>query len=84
MSLPILLIDHAPALGGAEHSLLLLLKHLDHARWQPHLVGVEGPLLAEAAALGIAVHPLPLPRLRRSFRFPLDWFQIAWRIARLA
>jgi glycosyltransferase involved in cell wall biosynthesis len=84
MSVPVLLIDHAPAPGGAEQSLLLLLKHLDRSHWQPHLVGVESQLLADAAAFGVAIHPQPLPRLRRSIRFPLDWFRVAQRIARLA
>ena len=32
-----LFLDHAQALGGAERSLLLLLKHLDRGHWQPHL-----------------------------------------------
>ncbi len=37
MARPLLFLDHAPALGGAEKSLLLLLKHLDRSRWIPHL-----------------------------------------------
>jgi glycosyltransferase involved in cell wall biosynthesis len=78
---PILFVDHAPALGGAEHSLLLLLRHLDRTRWQPHLAGVQGALLAAAADCGVAIHPLPMPRLRRSPRFPVDVWKTASALA---
>ena len=82
--LPILFVDHAPALGGAERSLLLLLKHLNRHAWQPHLACASGPLAEEAAALGVSVHVVPLPRLRRSPRFPADWLRGARALARLA
>ena len=81
---PLLFLDHAPALGGAERSLLLLLKHIDPTRWQPHLACAGGPLAEKAAALGVAVHRLPMPRLRRSPRFLADWLAGARSIARLA
>lgn len=68
----VLFVDHAPALGGAEHSLLLVLKHLDRARWQPHLACAGGPLAVRAEALGIPVHRVPLERLRRSPHAPLE------------
>lgn len=84
MAEPILFLDHAPALGGAEKSLLLLLKYLDRNRWTPHLACVGGPLAEEAALLGIAVHRLPMPRLRRSWRALMDWFHTAVRIAHYA
>ena len=72
---PVLFVDHAPALGGAERSLLLLLEHVDRERWQLHVAGVQGPLLKEAKLLGVKTHTTRLPRLRRSARFPLDWMQ---------
>ncbi len=81
---PLLFLDHAPALGGAERSLLLLLKHLDRRRWQPHLACSGGPLAEQAAALNVPVHRVPMPRLRRSPRFPADWLAGARAIARLA
>ena len=81
---PILFVDHADALGGAERSLLLLMTLLDHSRWQPHLIAPTGQLAAEAVRAGIPVHTLELPRLRRSFRSPLDWWQGAQGIANIA
>lgn len=80
----LLFVDHSPVLGGAEKSLLLLLAHLDRQQWQPHLVGVPGDLLEEAARLGISVYPMALPRLRRSARFPADWLGMTRSLARLA
>ena len=82
--IPLLFLDHAPALGGAERSLLLLLKHLDRARWQPHLVCTGGPLAEQAAALGVPVSVVPMPRLRRSPHFLRDWLAGARAIAHLA
>ncbi len=84
MVLKVLFLDHATALGGAERSLLLLLKHLDRTRWGPHLVCVGGPLAEQAIALGVPVHWTPMPRLRRSPRAPLDWLSGALAVARLA
>lgn len=82
--IPLLFVDHAPGLGGAERSLLLLLKHLDRSRWQPHLACTGGLLAENAAALGIAVYSLPMPRLRHSPRAPVDWLRGVLAIARVA
>ncbi len=81
---PILFVDHADALGGAERSLLLLMTFLNHDRWQPHLVAPPGQLADEAARAGIPVHTLDLPRLRGSFRSPPDWWKGAASISRIA
>lgn len=80
----ILFIDHAAALGGAEHSLLLLQQHLDRKRWQPHLAAPPGKLYEQAAAEGIPTHAVTLPRLRRSLQFPLNWWQHAGELAHIA
>jgi hypothetical protein len=80
----ILFLDHAPTLGGAERSLLLLLKHLDRTCWRPHLACTGDPLAEEVIALGVPVHILPMPRLRRSPRFLRDWLTRAHAIAHLA
>ena len=84
MKRPLLFVDHAPALGGAERSLLLLLGSLDRTRWQLHVAGTPGPLLQEAAWQGVTPHAVPLPRLRRSPRFPLALGQGALHLTRLA
>ena len=84
MADPLLFLDHAPALGGAEQSLLLLLQHLDRSRWQLHLACVGGGLAEKAASLGASVHVVPMPRLRRSVRAPVDWLRGVWAIAEVA
>ncbi len=61
---PILFLDHASALGGAEHSLLSILRHLDRNRWEPHLAGPPGALLEGARLAGVETHPIEFPRLR--------------------
>jgi glycosyltransferase involved in cell wall biosynthesis len=81
---PILFVDHAAALGGAERSLLLLLEHLDRQQWQPYLACNGGPLAAAARRLGVPVYEVPLPHLRRSPRFALDGARGALALARLA
>ena len=81
---PILFLDHAPALGGAEHSLLQLLGRLDRTRWQPHVAGVPGPMLDAARAIGVDAHPVGFPRLRRSPRALADWRRGAERLASLS
>lgn len=60
----VLYVDHAEALGGAERSLLLLLKHLDRERFQPLLACNHSPLAEAAAALDVPVFPVEMPRIR--------------------
>ena len=81
---PILFVDHAQALGGAEQSLLLLMTFLDRDRWQPHLIAPPGRLAEEAVAAGFPVHVQPLPRLRGSSRSLLDLWTQARRIGKTA
>lgn len=81
---PILFVDHADALGGAERSLLLLMSFLDRDRWQPHLIAAHGPLAEEASGAGIPVHLQDLPRLRGSSRSLLDLWQKAVGISKIA
>lgn len=85
MADPVLFLDHAPALGGAEQSLLLLLKHLHYySRWQLHVACTGGRLAEKATALGVSVHIVSMPRLRRSIRAPVDWLRGVWDITRVA
>lgn len=60
---PVLFMDHADALGGAEKILLLSLELLDRGRFVPHLVAPPGSLATAARRLGVTVHELPLARL---------------------
>jgi glycosyltransferase involved in cell wall biosynthesis len=75
----VLYVDHAESVGGAERSLLLLLKHLNRDRIQPLLACSAGPLAEQAAAIGVPIHPVPMPRLRGQAGAPLD----LWRGARV-
>lgn len=80
----VLFVDHATGLGGAEHSLLLLLSHLDVAEWQPHLACPAGVLAEQAQQHDIPWHPVTLPRLRRSVYFPKDWLYDAGQLVQVA
>jgi len=60
----ILYLDHATALGGAERSLLDLLRKLDRAAWDPILACPPGALAEAARALGIEVADLELGKLK--------------------
>lgn len=80
----ILYVDHAQALGGAEHSLLLLLKHLSHTEWQSYLACPAGGLAEKGTELGFPWQPVNLPRLRRSLRFPWEWYRYASKLAQIA
>jgi len=77
----VLFVDHARELGGAEHSLLLLLRFLDRQRFQPHLACGGDPLARRAAGLGVPVHAVALPRLRRSPSWARDWLRGARALA---
>ncbi len=79
---PILFIDHAAAIGGAENSLLMLMRQLDG--WQPQLATVEGTLARDARDAGVPVHIVPLPRLRKSPKSPIDLWRGASAIAKIA
>jgi len=65
-SLPVrvLFVDHAPALGGAEHSLLSLLECLDRDLVTPSLACAPGALLARAQEMGVACHAVAMPQMR--------------------
>lgn len=61
----ILYLNAGGKISGAERSLLTIFAALDRTRWQPVLAAPEGPLLAEAARLGVMCHPIPLMPLSR-------------------
>jgi glycosyltransferase involved in cell wall biosynthesis len=80
----ILFVDHSQSLGGAEESLLLLIRHLDATAWTTHLATNQGKLAERARQIGAVVHEIDLPRLQKSPRFMVDWLRGANSIARLA
>ena len=84
MSRALLFLDHAPALGGAERSLLLLLRHLDRTLWKPHLACPGGAVAEEASKLSVEVHLFDFPRLRRSAAAPMDLIGRARKLAAIA
>jgi glycosyltransferase involved in cell wall biosynthesis len=64
---PVLVVsNHAHVVGGGELSLMDLLRGLDRDHWAPVLVVPdEGPMAARGRELGLPVHVVPLPTLRR-------------------
>lgn len=74
-ALPVVFVDHAAVLGGAEKILLLLFEGLDRDRFAPHLVAPPGALATAARRLGVTVHERVLARLRGVPTAP-------WRLAR--
>jgi len=80
----LLFVDQAIGLGGAQHSLLMLLRHLEPCRWQIHLACAPGSLADVSEAAGIRVHRIAFPRLRRSPTAVIDLTRQSLRIARLA
>ena len=60
----ILYIDHADELGGAEISLLELLRTLDRERFEPTLACPPGRLADRARQLGVPVAELELEKLK--------------------
>ncbi|RLC80645.1 MAG: hypothetical protein DRI61_05320 [Chloroflexi bacterium] len=80
----ILFLDHSSALGGAEQSLLLLLKYINRVYWHPHLANMGEVLIEKASALGVSTHFIAMPRLRGVSQGLLNWIEGTIAIARLA
>jgi len=68
-------VDSAEAMGGAEHSLLLLVGQLDRARFRPVLACNAGPLADQARSRSVQVHEVAMRRLRALWLAP-------WRLVR--
>jgi glycosyltransferase involved in cell wall biosynthesis len=63
-STAVLFVDSAEAIGGAEVSLLLLMRHLDRRRFCPVLVCNEGPLAEAARRQRLDIRVVAMPKLR--------------------
>lgn len=65
---PILFLEPVAERGGAEAVLLSILRHLDRARFEPHVALLaDGPLVAELSGLA-TVHTFPGHRVREVTR----------------
>jgi len=64
---PVLVVsNHGHVVGGGELSMLDLLRGLDRRRWAPALVVPEdGAVAVRGRGLGLPIHVVPLPTLRR-------------------
>jgi len=64
---PILVVsNHGAVVGGGELSMLELLRGLDRRRWAPALVVPDdGAVATHGRDLGLPIHVVPLPTLRR-------------------
>lgn len=62
----ILYLHETSKLAGAENSLILLAKNIDRKRFSPIFVLPEpGPLVEAIKNIGIEVHLIPMPKIRR-------------------
>ena len=80
----ILFVDHASALGGAEHSLLWIMAQLQQKGLSLHLACTDGELSTKAQEIGVDVHILSMPRLRHSSSSLLHLPKQALELARIA
>lgn len=74
----VLFLDHADIFGGAEQSLLLLIKYLDKEKYLP-VVGLtaNSPLAKQLNELGVETVTLKLPQLK-GLKQPLKLLKTVW------
>jgi len=79
----VLYVSHTPQLGGAEHSLLLLIENLDRGCFSPAVaVPGPGPLTARLDAMGVLHRTVTMARLKRTLNpFLLIRYFGMWRRA---
>jgi glycosyltransferase involved in cell wall biosynthesis len=82
---PILVVsNHGHVAGGGELSLMDLLGGLDKSRWAPTLVVPgDGEVASRGRDLGLSVHVVPLPSLRRPGPGVLRSIRALGRLARV-
>ncbi|MDI4644161.1 glycosyltransferase [Cohnella hashimotonis] len=69
-AIPVVVVNHVAALGGAERVLMNWLERVDRERFRPEIVLLdEGPMAAQISELGLNVHVIPSGRIRQPIRF---------------
>ncbi len=77
----ILYLDRTSEIGGAESSLLLLLRHLDRNRYDPLVVlPGDGSLNRELSRLGVPTQVVPLHTLNVKALNPFPYLDTVWRL----
>lgn len=79
----ILFLDHASAMGGAEYSLLSIMKHLDKKQWKVQLAAPPGALLKHVQHAGIKTHEIQLGSLRSGLQLPFHAPKSLWQMIRI-
>lgn len=82
--LHVLLVDHAPIVGGVEMMIRDLLTELDPVRVAPTVVTDTASPMRGKFSLTVPEVAMPLPRLNRNPLAALDWLMAAIRLARFA
>jgi hypothetical protein len=68
--------DHAGP-GGAQQSLLGILKNLNRKKYKPYLIcGEKGYLTEQAEKLNVEVKIIPFPSWRKFYQ----WMQMIWML----
>ena len=80
----ILYLDKSSEIGGAETSLLLLLKHLDRNKYTTVVaLPAEGTLNKQLRALGVQVITTPLHTVHLKGLNPLPYLSTVWRLVKI-
>lgn len=80
----VLYINKSSEIGGAETSLLLLLKHIDRNRFVPVVVlPSEGALSKEIRKLCLQVYIIPLNNIRLKNLNPWPYLATVWRLLKI-
>ncbi|MEW6685358.1 MAG: glycosyltransferase family 4 protein [Candidatus Edwardsbacteria bacterium] len=79
MSHRILCLDHVSKIGGAQKSLLLLLKNINHQKYLPlTLCPGNGPLISELEMRGVSCERLEFEKIKRTVN-PLSILSGTWK-----
>ncbi|MDG0814423.1 glycosyltransferase [Cohnella rhizosphaerae] len=69
-AIPIVVVNHVAALGGAERVLMNWLERVDRERIRPEIVLLEeGPMAGQIREIGLNAHVVPSGRIRQPVKF---------------